>query len=261
MSDQSEEKEQAGGYVELRRYTSKELVSITEEQRIERGRELAEALDALEAHEEHTKAIRAELKRDESELRMRVAGLRNVVRDGMERRPLVVRVCVDKKTMLVHELHSLTGAVLTRRGMDEHEVELYDRLRQESLPLASRDTGQTPAPPVGESPAEAHPDAATGEEGEERVRPTLTSLAEGFLRELKESRADQRPGVLAERSATLLREMFRLATGRPTRDRIDTIRQALLDWAQRTVDGVEPDEDLDEDLPAAEDGPVEAAET
>lgn len=105
--------------------------TLTDEEQRERGRQLAEAIKAVDecdaAHETKRKAMKEEL----GGLQAEVDRLAGIVREGREDRSVQVRIDYDEARSLVHYTRLDTGELTESRAMTEDE-------KQRVLPFASR---------------------------------------------------------------------------------------------------------------------------
>ena len=98
--------------------------TLTTDERNDKQQELLAVLGEIEAHEGHTKDVKAGLKQRETTLNSRKGELVTLLRTGGEYRPTDVQVVYDPDEKLVREVRLDTGAVVITRGPTADELQM-----------------------------------------------------------------------------------------------------------------------------------------
>lgn len=119
-----------GDTVNFTRQTSENLVCVlSDDEQRDRGRQLAEAVEAVTNEQVTQKAAKDEMKDRLDEMQAERTRLAVIVREGKEKRLVPVRFDYDDALGKVHKTRLDTGEVYESRAMTDEE-------RQRALPFA-----------------------------------------------------------------------------------------------------------------------------
>jgi len=118
---------------DIRTRTITELLDckLTQEEQLERGQQLADAITAVDTEEAAQKTAKDKMKESLAALASEVNRLVPIVHDGIEKRQVSVRIDYDDTSLMVHKTRLDTGELVASRAMTEEE-------RQRALPFVSR---------------------------------------------------------------------------------------------------------------------------